>query len=56
MFALPFQSLFSPDKRSAEKHGLPSQFQMATEVLEASSTILDKQVNTQPLYCIYYLI
>ena len=39
-----FQSLFCPEKKNVEKLGLPSSFQLLSEIGEATSGILDRQV------------
>ena len=52
IFSLP-QSLFCPEKRSADKFSLPPQFQMLSEIPEASATILDKQVRRLQLLAIF---
>ena len=50
-----FQSLFCPEKKNVEKLGLPSSFQLLSEIGEATSGILDRQVPQMLVICHLFL-
>lgn len=44
LILVTFQSVYCVERKSGEKHGLPSQFQIISEMGEVSSAMLDSKV------------